>query len=783
MVDGGYECVDRGSYTGTGYCQILLGSKITKSGILTSWCVYMYHAGTVNLRIYRPSGSQYLYIGGSSASCPIGLSTHSANINVEVGDIIGYYAPDAAVEMDWSGGNCYDYKDYDVDVTSDTAKSDWVPDDNYTRSIGVTVSVPEGPVITSVGVSPDPPKLCEPVQFISTVTWNDDGWKSGDQGTGLQRGWWQYTRSTAEYNVDTCADELSWTQFADTQWPEHIFIEEHADIKHIRHIVENKYGERACMLIENFSLESTDGLTITVDPALRGKPLCICHVAEVLGTGLWYYVPLYDYMEWSSVDPDVAYHAITGGRMYDMVPIPDNWYGATFTGDVHCVVLVKDVDMMLNTNIFYEKDVFYVYKNQPTCVHIATASNDVITEVFMGPVCDFFEIPRGSECDMFWAEFYDPVYVANYISIMTTGKDTIGDTRELGFFDHLAFLFAVIGSLPILNLFPFGAFISKGIKSASKFEFGDAAMGWMRTIEVPQIDPLYPKIWYESGVVDFFNGIVQLTGAHADEVLGKLSAGDISSAESLYKHYFKTDWGKTTLANYKDMFQKLRDGMPDDDAFLWTLEECGLSKSTLAAVLGTLQKLTPTTTELSDAAEVMDDAGVLGKAADSVYITLKTLRDASEDLYGYVKNVLKNSPTVATHVVAKHKAILNAVIDGSGDIKKDEVLSILNHCEVAPDDIHNLLGSIQVTKLIPKLADGDYKQVLGNFIEMTDSQYDNVAQLGKTKVDEWMINNAKISNTAIESTEPMRMSDIVCDAQKTTADTGKEIDDVCGTRS
>ena len=657
------------------------------------------------------------------------------------------------------------------------------------------------PVITSVGTK-EPPKICEPVQFISTVNWNDDGWKKGDKGTGLQKALWAYTRDDKEWDTE-CADELNWVQFSDESWPTYTFTEEHADIRHIRHTVVNKYGEMACAIISNFRFDDANGFVITVDPSLNGKPLIVWHVVPVPHAGIVVpdpdlYFSAFAFVRgtWNSASSDKVYKVKVGDIRTTANPTFDEMSLGTLQDGLlrdgfDCAILARESPSSMKFGFFKKEDVFKLHSGAPTCVNLMTASNDVLTEAIMGPVCDLFKIPRGPECESFWAEFYDPVFIANYASIITTpgyaqtgiGKDTLGNNRELSAFDHIALPFAVLGSLPVLSFLPFGAFVSKGLQGVTRLnlKFSDEAIGWMRSFTVPDI-PNAIKPNFERGPINFFHALTQLSRVHAEDVLKTISENRFGDAAFKLKQYFLSDYGKAPLGDYMDMFQALRNGVHDDEAFLWLFEKTGLSSGTLSAVLNTLEKAAPSASELANANKLMDDAGILSNAADAVYDTLMILGDSPDELYSYTKNVLKNSPTVSAHVVAKHKSVLDKVVAGTGDITKEEVLAIFNHGEVSPDGIHDLMKSLDIARLIPKLADGNYKQVLGNFIDLTDSQYDSVAMLGKAEVDEWITGNSKIANKALTSSDPAAMSGLVYDAQKATANIGKIIDDVCGVR-
>jgi len=142
MVDGGYDCIDRPNWMGYNRSTMLKGSLITTTGNLTSWCTYMNFGGTVSLLIYRDNGTQYVFIGEDTESCPGGFSTHSCNISVQTGDIVGFYTSSNGYtfETTFSGGNNYQYNSTGK-VNYTTLKASWSNYDNYSISLGVNVGI------------------------------------------------------------------------------------------------------------------------------------------------------------------------------------------------------------------------------------------------------------------------------------------------------------------------------------------------------------------------------------------------------------------------------------------------------------------------------------------------------------------------------------------------------------------------------------------------------------------------------------------------------------------
>ena len=649
-----------------------------------------------------------------------------------------------------------------------------------TESITIVEPLPPvtTPVISSIGTD-DPPKLCEPIQFLNVVEWNDAG------GTGTQKAYWQYTKDTAEYTG--CGDELSWTQFSTEQWPEHTFTETDADITHIRCIVENKHGNRACAMIENFSMESTDGFTITVDPALVGKPLIVWHAVKMP----WIVLPnVPDPNEffsafawvrgtWNSADPNTVYKVGTGDIRENVSPPFDEMsLGTLFDGNMRdgydCVILARDSTTLMEFGIFKGEDVFKIHSGSPTCVNLVTASNDVITEAVMGPVCDFFGIPQGTECEAFWAEFYDPIFIANYVSILQTGKDTLGNERELGAFDHIALPFAVLGSLPVLSMLPFGVIISKGLNIFTKtgIKLSDDAIQFTLDFSMDAANKISTKdTWY------FLDAMGQVTEQHAADILAEMVSGNLDEAGILLRTYAGESKG---WWNYHTLDDLLRDAMPEG-AYNWLRTQIGLPAIGAGTVTNTAKQATLSADDIAKLADAALDTGVMDEATSAMYNSIKNLDAASVTKIDELKNVLRNSPELSAKLIAKHKSILDNVAAG-GSITGDEMLTMLNHADIDPANIAGLVKSLDNPALVVKnLSDGTGAQALGNFIDATKKWYDTiVTQIDVTKADSWVKNNAVFARKALDSAEPAKMADIPHAAQEIASNQGKLVDDMCG---
>jgi hypothetical protein len=283
-------------------------------------------------------------------------------------------------------------------------------------------------------------------------------------------------------------------------------------------------GNKAKIVITEAVVPAANGFTINVATGLANKPLLVAHVVKMPFIGLvgpdpdlWYWPQAFDYVggKWFLTDPATKYR-VEVGSIFETIPSFDKTYGTgSFADGIHCVVLAEG-EGGVGSLIFKGSDVFQLFKDSPTEIYLSATSTDVLTEAVMGPVCDFFGIPRGSACSSFWAEFYDPVYVANYISIRQTGKDTLGNERELSGFDHIALPFAVLGSLPGLSLLPFGALVTKGLGAVSKAgaKFGDTAVQFMLNFSMDATNKISSKdTWY------FLDAIGQVTEDNAVKIV------------------------------------------------------------------------------------------------------------------------------------------------------------------------------------------------------------------------------------------------------------------------
>lgn len=471
--------------------------------------------------------------------------------------------------------------------------------------------------------------------------------------------------------------------------------------------------DEATATVQIETIVAGNGFTIRTSLELATKTVLVAHVVKMPFIGLvgpdpdlWYWPQAFDYVggKWYMTDPATTYR-VEVGSIFETIPSFDKTYGTgSFADGIHCVVLAVG-EGGVGSLIFKGEDIFQLHRDSPTEIYLSSTSTDVLTEAVMGPVCDFFGIPRGSQCDSFWAEFYDPVYVANYISIRQTGKDTLGNARELSGFDHIALPFAVLGSLPGLSLLPFGALVTKGLGAVSKAgaKFGDEAVQFMLNFSMDSAGMISSKdTWY------FLDAIGQVTEDHATEIVNALTAGDTTLANTLLRRYAGESKGWWDYHTLNDM---LRDALPAD-AYNWLRTQIGLTEIGAGTVTNTAKQATLSADDLAKLADAAKDSGVMDEAVSAVYKSLVDMSGASATKVEELANILKNSPEISAKIGAKNTP-------------------------------------------------------MKHFVDLTEKHHDLIKnQLGQTKANSWFKNNAEIARKALGSADPAKMADIPHAAQE-----------------
>jgi hypothetical protein len=214
------------------------------------------------------------------------------------------------------------------------------------------------------------------------------------------------------------------------------------------------------------------GIEIQFPSSLNGKQL-IAHGAISTVLGMWWTGPAVHgglwtkgRCTWNNIDSSKKYAIQTGDACESSLPreTPSVCAGTFADGD-DVVILVRNPGF--DFRVYGSGNVHKLSGTSFSVLYLDETSGDIITTAFTGKVCGWLGIPSGTECDAFWAEFYDPIFVANYMSIASTGNDMFGNPRTLSWIDHVAFVASLVGSLPVFNLFPFAG-ITKNLKTGIK---------------------------------------------------------------------------------------------------------------------------------------------------------------------------------------------------------------------------------------------------------------------------------------------------------------------------
>jgi len=227
----------------------------------------------------------------------------------------------------------------------------------------------------------------------------------------------------------------------------------------------------------------TSTTTITVQPApkntgieiqfsdnLNGKDLIAYKAVHTLGDLWWTGPSVVDGIlwtggrcAWGDINSSMKYNIKVGDACQEreaidgVVPEHPGLCAGDFSNGDHVIILARNPGF--DFRIYSSDNICTLSGTEFSVVYLSETSGDVIDEAFTGKVCGWLGLASGSECDAFWAEFYDPIFVANYLEIQATGKDMFGNERELGWLDHVAFIASLVGSLPVFNIFPFAGIV------------------------------------------------------------------------------------------------------------------------------------------------------------------------------------------------------------------------------------------------------------------------------------------------------------------------------------
>jgi len=221
------------------------------------------------------------------------------------------------------------------------------------------------------------------------------------------------------------------------------------------------------------------GIEIQISDALDGKDLIAYKAIHTIGD-LWWTGPAFadgilwtgGRCTWGDIDSSKKYNILVGDACQERAAIdevvpehPDSCGGDFADGD-NVIILARNPGF--DFRVYSSDNLHTLSGSSFSVLYLDSTSGDVIDVAFTGKVCGWLDIEAGTACDAFWAEFYDPIFVANYLNIMFEGEDIFGNEKELTWIDHVSLIAALIGSLPILNLVPLGAVTRNVLEAAVK---------------------------------------------------------------------------------------------------------------------------------------------------------------------------------------------------------------------------------------------------------------------------------------------------------------------------
>lgn len=544
------------------------------------------------------------------------------------------------------------------------------------------------------------PSIGEEVSFAANVTWND-----AEATATTRRMEWLYLKPPSESYTKAYADNLSnWTYFATGTIPTHIFDD--ADIIFIKAIARNKanqtdeFGVGRCSRGLFNVWGGGNGFEITVVDADGKDKLTIAEAELIPGTSAWIVKPVLlpfgvDTIQWRNVteqtylgisDPAIDPHYLCG----QCLPSPSFCNLHTEVDKNYAVFRSTSGISVINGK--------YVHKLQHGRNTI-TVDRSLLSGLET-TICGVLGL-SGSDCTTFIAECNDVVFVGNYFSIMSSGKDMFGNTRKLTWFDHIALPFALLGT--IAPTMPAGKFVSDGLKGMWKGGeiLSSAASNWMKTVHItpPSGKIISDEPW------TFMSSIVRISSEHLDEVMELVHNGNYAAAKTKIEAYLVSDLGGVPYRDFRSFNSALRNCLPLEqwEALMGTIYGFAPQAD---SIIKTASKSRLTADDIKDIAHAAGEPGVMDEVVLAVYTSLTDIGGASAKKLEELANILKNSPEISAKIGAKN---------------------------------------------VP----------MNRFVDSVEKYHDMIKnQLGQIKANAWFKNTAEIAIKALDSTDPAKMADI-----------------------
>jgi len=151
-------------------------------GMLSGWDVYVNRQCSITLQVFRPSGTDYTYdlVDSTVANVNVGANSIPAWIEVEAGDVLGWYQSGVQPIVFDNGGlivrRAYGYTGSDSTVSMSGHAGGW----NRMYSISATVEpIQPNMIVGYDAISREIADTGTGMQFVSEYAFSDDGMLSG----------------------------------------------------------------------------------------------------------------------------------------------------------------------------------------------------------------------------------------------------------------------------------------------------------------------------------------------------------------------------------------------------------------------------------------------------------------------------------------------------------------------------------------------------------------------------------------------------------------------------
>lgn len=503
-----------------------------------------------------------------------------------------------------------------------------------------SVSLPcPTPFIDAIDFSPASPKTGEEVSFWRTGDGGGEGYYIASRDWNFGDGSAHVTTSGAKHTYDTAGDYT------------------------VVYTVTNDCGKSTSKskAITVAAAQAKHGIEIQLAQALNGKEL-IAHKAVKVAPGVYWTGPAANHIHnmgrctWNNINSSKKYNVLVGDACQEREAIdgvvpehPNMCYGDFDDGD-KLIIIVRNPGF--DWRLYSEDDVVTISESSFNVVSLSNVEDDLVSDAVFNQVCGWLNIPSGSECDAFWAELYDPVFVANYISIKSTGVDTLGNSRQLTWIDDIGFVFALLGmGFPMI---PVGKIATKGMYAVVKLSdkvFSPNVANWTITAMFNAPKGLLHKVGEK---IAFSRAIAQVDVTSASEIIDLLDDGFTGDAHLKLQACLDAidPDDLTTLPSgidWKELNAALKDKISDPATYREYVIGFGIADGYADSAVTSASRATPSNADKIVIADVIKEPVILeaaGKNVKGACSTLNSIADPATQhrMVKQVENIAKNMP-------------------------------------------------------------------------------------------------------------------------------------------